>query len=246
MKITSQLLSIPPYISTAWKNIASLHVENLDADLTLVVTLHSGARVAVPGLNSSILELVFAAHTQYLEQEEKISQPQSLSKPPLNFPMGSTQLISLELPFKNALMEMEGFNGLIEHNSELANSPDLPPDVLEKITLFSKTMGIEDVDNVPKPEPHCNCIRCQIAKAMRTGLEGSSNQENNKETEEEEIVKDEELTFKTWDITKSHDNLYTVTNPLDDKESYHVYLSEPAGCTCGEKHCEHIKAVLQS
>ena len=243
MKITSQLLSIPPYISTAWKNIASLHVENLNAGLTLVVTLHNGVRIEVPSLNSAILEMIFAAHTQYLEQEGKALQAQP--KPPLNFPIGSTQLISLELPFKNGLMEMEGFGGLLEHNSDQANTPDLPPDILEKIALFSKSMGIEDLENFPKPEPHCNCMRCQIAKALRAGLGDSAQDENNKETEEE-IVKDEELTFKTWDIVKSNDNLYTVTNPLDDKEYYHVYLSEPVGCTCGEKHCEHIKAVLHS
>ncbi len=53
MKINNQILSIPPYISTSWKNIASLHVESQDSTIYLVVTLLSGARIEIPQLERS-------------------------------------------------------------------------------------------------------------------------------------------------------------------------------------------------
>ena len=62
----------------------------------------------------------------------------------------------------------------------------------------------------------------------------------------EEIVSDEELRFKTWEISQTNDKLYLVSNPIDANEHYSVYLGEPVGCTCGEKHCDHIRAVLSS
>ena len=131
---------------------------------------------------------------------------------------------------------------LLQHNPEQADGPDLPPEVLEKITQLSKAMGIDDPEAAPKPEPHCNCMRCQIAKAMQAGLE----KEERPAEEPEEIVSDEELKFCSWDIKQTEDKLYCVTNRLDEKEHYHVYLGDPIGCTCGQTHCEHIRAVLDS
>ena len=40
--------------------------------------------------------------------------------------------------------------------------------------------------------------------------------------------------------------LIVVTNPLDANEHYNVFLGDPIGCTCGQKNCEHIRAVLNS
>ncbi|MGH2612567.1 MAG: hypothetical protein ACRDFB_05905, partial [Rhabdochlamydiaceae bacterium] len=62
----------------------------------------------------------------------------------------------------------------------------------------------------------------------------------------EEEVSDEDLKFRTWDIKQENDKLYSVTNPLDKKEHYNVFLGKPLGCTCGNKNCEHIQAVLKS
>ena len=138
---------------------------------------------------------------------------------------------------------MEHFGTLLQHNPEQANSPDLPPDILEKIAHLSKTLGIEDPNTVPKPEPHCNCMHCQIARAMQTGLNGELPETKE---EQEEIVSDEDLKFKTWDVAQTGEKLYSVTNPLDAKEHYNVYLGDPIGCTCGENHCEHIRAVLNT
>src|SRR6185436_17460112 len=108
----------------------------------------------------------------------------------------------------------EHFGTLLHHNPEQAESPDLPPDVLDKIAQLSKTLGIDDPNVIPKPEPHCNCMRCQIARAMQKGL----NDEGQNKEEQEEVVTDEELKFRTWDVVQTGEKLYLVSNPIDNKE----------------------------
>lgn len=242
MNINSQILSIPPYISTSWKNIASLHVENRPPFFVLIATLHSGVRIEVPHLEPSMIEAVFAAHARFLEQDEKTASPKAPPRMPLNFLGGQEKLMSLELPLKNSLIDMEGLGLLLQHNPEQSSSPELPSEVLDKITEIARSMEIDDINAAPKPEPHCNCMRCQIARAMQAGI---SVGEDRKE-EPEEIVLDEELKFRTWDVAQTNDKLYIVTNPLDSKEQYNVFLGEPIGCTCGACHCEHIRAVLST
>jgi hypothetical protein len=241
MKINSKILSIPPFISTSWRNIASLHIENQHPTLILIVTLLSGAHIEVPHLEPTTIEAIFAAHARFLEQEEKTVPSKIPPKAPLNFQSGvQEQIFSMELPLKSGLANMEHFGTLLQHNPEQADSPDLPSDVLEKIAQLSKTLGIDDPNVIPKPEPHCNCMRCQIARAMQKGL-GDGVQDR-----EEEIVSDEELKFRTWDVAQTGDKLYLVSNPIDDKEHYNVFLGDPIGCTCGQVHCEHIRAVLNT
>ncbi len=242
MKINSKILSIPPYISTSWKNIASLHVENHHPMFVLIVTLLNGARIEVPHLDPPIIESIFTAHTRFMEQEEKSQSAKTPVRPPLSFPLGQEQVLSLGLPMKNGFPGMDHFGSLLQHNPEQADSPDLPQDILQKIAHLSKTLGIEDPNAVPKPEPHCNCMHCQIARALQTGLH--SEPQNNEE--QEEPVSDEDLKFKTWDIAQTSDKLYIVSNPLDAKEQYNVYLGEPIGCTCGANNCEHVRAVLST
>jgi hypothetical protein len=244
MKINLQILSIPPYISTSWKNIASLHVEYNSSSLVLIVTLLSGVRIEIPQLQPSMIEEIFASHARFLEQDERNSPSKIPPLTPMNLPVISQQLLSLELPIKHGFAGVDGMGTLLEHNPELADSPDLPPEVLEKITQLSKSMGIEDPHAFPKPEPQCNCMRCQIARAMQAAVD--SDQENSVKAEEEEIVSDEELQFRTWDVAQLDEKLYRVTNPLDEKEYYNVFLGSPVGCTCGKNHCEHIHAVLKS
>lgn len=236
MKINNQILSIPPYISTSWKNIASLHVESQDSTIYLVVTLLSGARIEIPQLEPIMIEAIFSAHARYLEQEEKAPAPKLLPGTPLSLPDSSQQLASFALPLK----DMQGLGNVSQHNPEQADTPDLPKQVLEKVGEITKAMGIDDLNALPKPEPHCNCVHCQIARAMRGDVENAPAEEP------EEIVSDEELKFRTWDIAQTTDKLYVVTNPLDDKEHYNVFLGDPVGCTCGHHHCDHVRAVLNS
>lgn len=230
MKVDLKVLSIPPYISTSWKNIASLHIEALDAQPILIVTLLNGSRIHIPQLPGPLLEEIFSAHANYLEQEEKLKTaitPQTL--------LGEVGSI---FPPKNPSLSIKDFNILLQHDITQGDHPDLPEEVLTRIQQLGKTLSQEELSALPTPEPHCHCPHCQIVNALQKNV--------TEELSSEEIVSDEDLHFKTWEITEIGQQLFHVVNPLDTNEHYNVYLGEPIGCTCGELHCEHVKAVLNS
>jgi hypothetical protein len=246
MRINHKILSVPPYISTSWKNITSLHCEYKDSMLVLIVGLNNGSRIEIPHLESPVIEAIFAAHSKFLEQEHAgIPQktppaPQSTPQTPVpnNSPLSGLGIPLLQI----GAAGIENFGSVLQHNPELSNAPDLPKEMLNKIASISKAVGIDDPNLIPKPEPHCNCFHCQISRAIQ-----SSNDEEQISAEpEEEVVSDEDLKFRLWDVAQTSDQLFLVSNPMDSKEHYSVFLGEPIGCTCGEKNCEHIRAVLNS
>lgn len=217
------MLSIPPYVSVAWKNIASLHAEYRLAQTVLVISLLNGSILEIPNLDGETLEIIFFAHARYMESELPIKK---FSLP-----------ITPDFPMPTDGGGIENVAGALQHNPDLANTPDLPEDFLKKIADVTKVISIDE-NLLSKPEPHCNCVHCQIARAIHKTIDGSP--------EQQEEVTEEDLKFRTWDIDQSGDKLYIVKNPLDEKEQYSVFLGEPIGCTCGEKNCEHIQAVLKS
>ena len=226
MKITSTILSIPPYLSTTWKNIASLHVREEKGLFTLVVILQNRVQVEVPGLNKGTIDTVFEAHAHHADTAEN---EKSILKNPIDGPFSFNLPISGGVPSGPLGMSMQ-------HNEEQSNLPPLPDDVLNKITTIAKAFGLDDSNTLPPSEPNCNCVYCQVARALH-GPENSSPQEE---------VTDEDLKFKNWDVKQTADKLYNVTNPLDTNEHYSVFLGDPLGCTCGQKNCEHIRAVLNT
>ncbi len=224
MKISSLILSIPPYISTSWENVLSLRVEGT----SLVVDLVTSKQVKIPNLQGTLLEQVFRAHAQYMEKKNTDKEKE---KGPSFFEAGA--------PFRLGLPgTMEPLENILQHNPDQASLPNLPEDVLKKITSIAKAVGLTLSENVLKAEPHCNCAYCQIARSLQNG--------SKEEEGGEEEVCSEDLSFKNWDIHQRAEKLYDVVNPLDTNECYQVFLGEPLGCTCGQKHCEHIKAVLHS
>jgi hypothetical protein len=229
MRINQKILSIPPYISTTWKNVSSLHVETRQQSFILVILLVTGARIEIPGLDLGIIKAVFAAHASSVEVDVPPSRPTKIAE----------HKVTLGMALKSDFLDVFGNMGpLLEHNPERADDPALPTEFVQKIAGLSKTLGIKDSALIPKPEEHCNCMHCQIASALRSGLI--------EEQEEEEIITDEDLKFRDWDILKTGDKLYSVANPFDAQEKYSVFLGEPVGCTCGNRHCEHVRAVLNS
>lgn len=211
MKITDKILSIPPYLSTSWKNIVSLQVESRSMGHVLVIELITGSKVEIPNLGRSELEKVFASHAKVIEEE------------------GKGSLMTFPLP------NFEGFTSMTQHNEEQRESPPLPAEMLSRIAEMTKGVLPEDLSSIQQPEPHCNCPHCQVMRAVLG---------NHEKIEEE--VSEADLTFRTWDIKQENNKLYSVTNPLDSKEHYNVFLGTPVGCTCGNKNCEHIQAVLKS
>jgi len=230
MNITPQILSIPPYLSTTWKNISSLHaVPEPGGTFKLIVMLASRMRVVVPGLSKASLDAIFTAHALYGSQTSSLPSQESSSQP-----------ITFPLPVSGNSLEL--LNAAVQHNPAQANAPELPKEILDKIAGIAKVLGLDDAAILPKPEPHCNCPYCQISRAFQAG------DKTEEKTPHEEVVQDHELQFRNWDIKQSSDakQLFIVSNPLDQAETYSVFLGEPLGCTCGMKNCEHIRAVLNS
>lgn len=223
MKLNSKGISIPPYLSTAWKNVISLGTTSRDGKFLLVVLLNTGERVEIPDLESGTIAEIFESHARYIENDGEIKKKSSFELP-----------LGLPLPFKINNGNLEAFGAALQHNPEQSHNSPLPPDLLKKLSNLSKTLNIEDPNFFPKPVENCGCLHCQIAKALHQGMKV------------EDEVSAEDLKFKNWDIQQINTRLYNVTNPLDKKEQYNVYLGTPIGCTCGEKNCEHIRAVLES
>lgn len=257
MKINQKMLNIPPHISTSWKNVAALYVDNQQDKPILSVALLNGTCVQVPNLTPCVLEAVFSMHSQYLEQEQSLSSKgkmtlskgvlgiipgmelinnSELAEDPASLQNLTTFLKTLSTSFKGIL---PGIDLLLQHNSQLAEAPLLSKDILEHIFSFLKSLDDGSMLNglLAKPEhPHCNCPYCQISRFAQ----------NKTEESEEEEVSDKDLKFKTWDIEQTGDKLFAVTNPFDANEKYSVYIGEPIGCTCGEMRCKHIHAVLSA
>lgn len=231
MKINHKVLSIPPYISTSWKNINALHVRGK----SLIISLQNGSVIEVPDLPETILTEIFTAHESHMENEQEITET----------PLGANFSFGMpiqELGGLGALGGLENITSLMHHNMDKADSPNLPQDVLDKVKNLTKVMGMDEhIQNMPEAEPHCNCPYCQIARAI-------ADEESHEEPLDidEEIVSESELKFREWDIKEIGDKQYTVTNPLNPNEIYHVFLGTPIGCTCGKTNCEHIKCVLSS
>lgn len=251
MKINSQIISIPPYISVSWDKVSLLQTKNSSdgADLLLVLQLTDGKEVSIPNLGPAVINEAFEAHIQYVEnQKESLPQQKSgepeAQKSPAGFMqqlMGLTpdQLSGMPIRFGvSGMPGMEGMDMAMQHNQAQSDTPDLPPEVIEKISGVAKLLTGGDLSSFPKPEAHCNCTHCQVARAIH-GI-------SKVDPEVEEPITEEDLKFRDWDVAKVGDKLYTATNPLDTKESYNVYIGTPVGCTCGQEHCEHIRAVLSS
>lgn len=242
MKISHKIISIPPYISTHWKNVLSIHTIE---ESILVVTLADGDAVYIPDLSPEQISQVFKAHTAYLEEMENEHSPSDKKNPRSQIENQFTAFIQSAFgaesgqPFQMSFSNLDNIQNVLQHNPQQADAPDLPSEMLEKVAAITKMMA-PDPSLLPKAEPHCNCIHCQIARSV------SGQPKDEEPSSEMAEVTSDDLQFQTWEIQQSGDKLFTVTNKLDRDEKYSVYLGEPLGCTCGKTGCEHIVAVLQS
>lgn len=251
VKINEKLICIPPYISALWDQVSFLQTEEDPETKQLVLCIHliDGKTVQIPNLDLSLIEIAFSAHLKHLEApiqpsfKEDPSTPKNLMgllQQLTGLPPDQLANMPISLGITGLPGGIEGIEMAMQHNPSNAHSPDLPPEVLEKMIGMAKLFSNNELGSFPKPEPHCNCMHCQIARAVH-GIEKKA-----ETPQEEEPIHDEDLSFRTWDILQQGDKLYTVSNPIDPKEKYSVYLGSPVGCTCGQSNCEHIKAVLYS
>ncbi len=228
MKITDKIISIPPYISTSWSKVASLHMYNKE----LIVTLWDTTRIAIPDLQEEVIKEIFAHHASYLEQ-------QSLKQPPA--PRESAEL-QFTTPLRMLFGTLESLTQALQHNPAYSNIAPLPPEIVSKIETLGKNLPPEELANFLHPIEGCNCMYCQISRILKGE---APKQEETLEITTEDEVREEDLRFEQWDVQPSGDKMYTVTNKLDPNEHYSVFLGDPIGCTCGKASCEHIVAVLR-
>lgn len=244
MKITDKIISLPPYISTTWSNVASIHMKGN----VLVITLREGDVISIPSLKQEIIDLIFNTHASYLEKNSISQTPRTtqesskISTPFTQSAIENGADMPFRLGFGVGFGAFDGLGSVMQHNPSQANAPDLPPEILNKIASIAKIIAPEDIMAMPKAEPHCNCVHCQIAQAINRGTQPAAESES----AEEVVVSDAELQFQQWDISQMGDKLFSVINRLDNKEKFSVYLGHPIGCTCGKSGCEHILAVLKS
>lgn len=235
MKINEKILSIPPYISTSWGYVKSLQMKGP----FLVIILIGGESIHIPNLKNDIIEQIFSAHASYLEKASESQSEHTHATPTL------ISQESIEVPFKLGIgYSIDGIGNPLMHNPAQKDAPDIPKQVLQKIAAIAKIISPEDMSAMPKAEPHCNCLHCQIVRTINTVVEHELPIKH--EIIHEDEVKVEELAFQQWDVMQTGDKLFNVINRLDTQEKYSVYLGHPVGCTCGKSSCEHIVAVLKS
>ncbi len=244
IKMTSKLLSIPPYLSTNWGEVSALQIAQDEHGFpVLLVTLKHGEEVAIPNLPSPMLAAAFELHARSLEKQAEVPLP--VNNPfEMFFNMLNTPL-DLPPPLFQALARNESVSSdlhgavdvQLKHAPELSQTPDLPEALTTKMREMAEMSG-EALKKRFIPIEGCNCPHCQVGR-----LFGAT---DTPATQEDEPVSDADLTFREWDIQSVGERLYRVSHPLDKEESYHVFLGTPVGCTCGEQGCVHLHAVLRS
>lgn len=239
MKINEKIICIPPYISTTWKQVTAIHMK----DMGLTISLADGKNIDIPNLSSETIEIIFNSHAKSMESETSFTpNPIPTSREMLLNTFEASPSLQ-DSPFQIALGSLEnGMGSVMQHNPAQASAPNLPPEILQKISAIAKIISADadDISVLPKAEPNCNCFHCQIARTIACEVPRHS------ETIQDEPVKDEDLQFQQWEIHQIGDKLFTVINRLDSGEKYSVYLGHPVGCTCGQQGCEHMVAVLKS
>ncbi len=249
MKINQRVLHIPPYISCRWSEIASIGVETKEGENLLQVQLLSGARAVVPNLTQDEIDLIFKMHIQHLElAAEDDDQLKNLKDSPFfsNLfqapPMDTNVATSFGAPISFHLDANDPSSLFQGHNPAFANSPPLPKEILDKITLIAKAIGGEMVKEV-EPITGCNCFFCQIARHLQ-----KEKVEEKKPHVPKNLPKDllRGGIDPEWMVEEVGPHMFTVSNRDEPGANYQVYLGNPIGCSCGSNRCQHIIAALKT
>ncbi len=252
INVNNKILSIPPYISTSWKHVEGLYMKGA----TLVATLMSGETINIPGISSELIEMIFNAHAQFLEEEANHRTPSSPQEDLTAFPsfpfglplpgQGFPLAVGGDSTFQFGISSMDGFGSAMQHNPAHANAPDLPIEILQKIGAIVKIVAPEEILTGTIAEQDCNCPYCQITRAINGDIVDEAFQMF--ETYEVESRRPAEKPVENtspWRIQQIDENQYLVVDVADQKE-YRVFLGSPVACTCGQEGCDHIIAVLKS
>lgn len=228
VKINKNILSIPPYLSIPWKEIASLYLK----DEELIVVPKKGDLCEVPGLTEEQIEKIFHFHAQCYDQLDREERALGfLSR------LASSEGVS-GMQIAIAASPADITNPMVEHNPELADAPDIPHEILEKIQMISKMVESAGGQSPSMKQEHgCNCFHCQIARVLSPSEEPSCQQQC-------DCVDGDQV--EGWSIIQTGDRLFSVTKNSCPQEVYEVHLGDPVSCTCGKRGCEHLLVVLKS
>ena len=100
VKITPKILSIPPYISTSWSNISSIHLRNHSQ---MVFSLKDGSQVEIPNMAQGDIDEIFQAHANFSESDSFL--PKSLFD----------NSLSLSIPIKADGSTLDPLNAHMQH-----------------------------------------------------------------------------------------------------------------------------------
>lgn len=269
MTVTQKAFHLPPYISTSWSHVVSLHMEQEDHEQLLVVTLTNGAQICIPGLEERLLRRIFAIHAEVLEQ----GVPPSCSKPVQPEREAESARVRTQRAAPNRDTDMAGGvaelgvegpwetqsgrlglldnlplsdqeiaeleQQLLDHRPELTESPDLPTALLQRMSVMGQFLHPDILEQMPRAVAGCRCPFCQLHRVLHREPPDTA-------LPPVEEVSEQDLLFRSWIVQDCGDHLFEVTNSTDPAECYRVFVGEPVGCTCGRHGCEHVKAVLLS
>lgn len=269
MKITSKILSLPPYLSTSWYDVDSLFQSD---DGVLVVALTNGTQVRLEHLTPEVVNAIFNAHACFLEEEAESEEEDEEN---------ASQRNEVEFTVQSPLTFGGGFDEsgdamkiFMEHDPSRSLGPLLPDALLQRISSLAKMFLPPDMIPLDASHANCRCPFCQIVRALtgipqpiieedeekkqnltlqgeKKGLketEKSGSPEKNKSSSKEsDHGKAKGLAANSpWSIQQMDDQLYTVTEKAHPDHVYQVSLAAPITCSCGEPNCVHIIAVLKS
>jgi hypothetical protein len=268
MSVTRKAFHLPPFISTSWAHVVSLHMEHEDHEQLLVVTLTNGAQICIPGLEERLLRHIFQMHAEVMENHPPSAVSSEVAVAVKE--SESARSVAARIPFTengDLAVTMNGIEAwqavgenhgglleglsidpsrlqsleqdLLEHRPELTDSAPLPPLLLQRMSLMGRFLHPQLLAQMPRAEDGCGCPFCQLHRV----LHGEPPDTALPAVAE---VQDDELRFRSWLIEQQDDHVFVVSNPEDAQESYRVFLGDPLGCTCGHVRCEHVRAVLQS
>lgn len=205
-----------------------------------MVSLQDGTVCSIPDLPEETINTIFSTHARASETTGAETGDVSMLVGDLR--SGMKDLFGLFSKLGDPSISSLG--KILEHDPENSGLPDLPEEMVKKVELLLNIIPKEDILEMPEAEPGCNCMYCQINRILRQ--EHSLHEEESDSLLSEEPVEETELEFSQWNVENIDDKLYKVTNKLDPKEEYRVFLGDPIGCTCGKAHCDHVLAVLRS
>lgn len=260
MRITDRYFSFPPHIVCCFDQICCIEGKKVAEELlSLKVFLINGHKVQLPDLEENVAKKLFDAYQRFHDNRQilrvhlrSISQAETKEELQAN----SSKQAESQDPFSSIFRPaptlfsaeqlfgpspfgppMEQMARHLRHNPEMKDLPSLPKDILERIANAAQLLlsHPEDAKKAPEPEIGCQCVHCQIARAIQQGLEHGY-----------EPVTNEDLRLSTWHIKPIEDSRYLVENTLDPSHCHLVALKPSISCSCGDQNCQHIEAVLRS